>query len=116
MNKYSSAARCAEFFWNQDTRCPAGAGQGGVPDFTGGAVPVGAFGVVRKPGFKSSGGIQNQLFLLVKNPRDVGDLAGDVGVLQFRPEGQALRRLDCRIVGHFFSIVFFDHFALLGSS
>ena len=162
-------------------------------------VAVGAFGVVRKPGFKGSGGFQNQLFLLVKNPRDVGDLAGaegahadvdvlacatrgfrsgfpqspynrlqgfhvipfqnrgdhlgacgavgqaavadrlpnsavrrghlpsvvtaavvpnraadhavdrlcrlfagDVGVLQFRPEGQALRRLDCRVVGHFF--------------
>ena len=162
-------------------------------------VAVGAFGVVRKPGFKGSGGFQNQLFLLVKNPRDVGDLAGaegahadvdvlacatrgfrsgfpqspynrlqgfhvfppknrgdhlgacgavgqaavadrlpnsavrrghlpsvvtaavvpnraadhavdrlcrlfagDVGVLQFRPEGQDLRRLDCRVVGHFF--------------
>ena len=60
-----------------------------MPDFTGGAVPVGAFGVVRKPGFKGSGGIQNQL----KNPRDVGDLAGaegahaDVGVLACATRG-----------------------------
>ena len=56
-------------------------------------VAVGAFGVVRKPGFKGSGGFQNQLFLLVKNPRDVGDLPrvkgayADVNVLACATRG-----------------------------
>ena len=160
---------------------------------------VGALGVVRKPSFKGSGGLEDQFLLFVKDPRDVGDLAGgegahanvnvlagaargfrsglaqgpynrlqgvevfppkdrghhlgargavgkaavadrfpnpavrcgdlpgivaaavvpnrtagnavdragrlfaaNVGVLKFRPEGQALRRLNCRVVGHFF--------------
>ena len=65
----------------------------------GNELAVGAFGVVLKAAFQGSGGFQNQLFLLVKNPRDVGDLAGcegahtDVDVLacafrRFRTGGQ----------------------------
>lgn len=170
---------------------------------------VGAAGIVPKAAFQGSGGFQNQLFLLVENPRDVGNLsggevrhtdvnmlacafrrfgsgfaqspdnflqgfhvvpfqnrgdhlgaaaavgqtavadrlpdsavrrgclpgvvgsadvlhcsayhavnrpcrllAGDSGVLQFRPEGQNLRRLNNRAAGHFFLHRFFDRFPL----
>ena len=37
---------------------------------------LGAARVVLKAAFQGSGGLQNQLFLLVENPREVGDLAG----------------------------------------
>ena len=55
---------------------------------------VGAAGVVLKAAFEGSGRLEDQLLLLVENPRDVGDLAGvEIGDSDVDVLGGAIGRL-----------------------